>query len=148
MNEENYFKATSNLSRIRESGLLRFMPRIVCNSCHRSKKQRASHLFIFLSSSKEQGNRTGNPKFACGSFLFRLCIPCPAGLRTPAPAPDGRLVWVRLTTFPLSSRWSHGSQVVLQAFTSSPGGHFRFSLPGYRNSRKDSITFKCVCYGR
>ena len=71
MNEENYFKATSNLSRIRESGLLRFMPRIVCNSCHRSKKQRASRLFIFLSSSKEQGNRTGNPKFACRLF----CIP-------------------------------------------------------------------------
>ena len=79
MNEENYFKATSNLSRIRESGLLRFMPRIVYNSCRRSKKQRALCLFIFLSSSKEQGNRTGNPKFACGSFSFLLCIPCPAG---------------------------------------------------------------------
>lgn len=64
MNEENYFRATSNLSRIRESGFLRFMPRIVCNSCRRRKKQRASRLFIFLSSSKEQGNRTGNPKFA------------------------------------------------------------------------------------
>ena len=148
MNEKKYFKATSNLSRIRESGLLRFMPRIVCNSCHRSKKQRASHLFIFLSSSKEQGNRTGNPKFACGSFKFPSCIPCPAGLRTPASAPDGRLVWVRLTTFPLFSRWSHGGQVVLQAFAPSSGGRFRSGLPGYLNSRKNSITFKCRCYGR
>ena len=139
MNEENYFKATSYLSRIRESGLLRFMPRIVCNSCHRSKKQRASRLFIFLSSSKEQGNRTGNPKFACGSFLFLLCIPCPAGLRTPAPTPDGRQVWVRLTTFPLFSRWSRVGQVVLQAFVSSPGGRFHFSLPGYLHRRNSSI---------
>ena len=99
MNEENYFKATSYLSRIRESGLLRFMPRIVCNSCHRSKKQRASRLFIFLSSSKEQGNRTGNPKFTFGSFLFLLCILCPAWLRTPAPAPDGRML-VKLSCKP------------------------------------------------
>ncbi|GEM_PF-2378449 len=148
MNEENYFKATSNLSRIIESGLLPFMPRIVYNSCCRRKKQRASRLFIFLSSSKEQGNRTGNPKFACGSFKFPSCIPCPAGLRTPAPAPDGRLVWVRLTTFPLFSRWSYGGQVVLQTFASSPGGRFRSGLPGYLNSRRDSITFKRVCYGR
>ncbi|GAB6013359.1 hypothetical protein [Viscerimonas tarda] len=147
MNEENYFKATSNLSRIRESGLLRFTPRIVCNSCRRRKKQRASRLFIFLSSSKEQGNRTGNPKFACGSFKFPSCIPCPAGLRPPVPAPDGRLVWGRLTTFPLFSRWSHVGQVVSQA-ASSPGGRFRFVLPGYLNSRKDSITFKCICYGK
>lgn len=147
MNEENYFKATSNLSRIRESGLLRFMPRIVYNSCRRRKKQRVSRLFIFLSSSK-QGNRTGNPKFAYGSFKFLLCIPCPAGQRPPAPAPDGRQVWVRLTTLPLFLRWSHGGQVVLQAFASSPGGRFRFALPGYLNSRKDSITFKCICYGR
>ena len=148
MNEENYFKATSNLSRIRESGLLRFMPRIVCNSCHRSKKQRASRLFIFLSSSKEQGNRTGNPKFTFGSFLFLLCIPCPAGLRTPAPTPDGRQVWVRLTTFPLFSRWSHAGQVVLQAFISSPDGRFRFGLPGYLHSRNSSITPIYECYGK
>jgi hypothetical protein len=148
MNEKNYFKATSSLSRIIESGLLGFMPRMVYNSCRRIKKQRALRLFIFLSPSKEQGNRTGNPKFACGSFLFLLCIPCPAGLRTPSPAPDGRLVWVRWTTIPLFSRWLHTGLVVWQAFASSPGGRFRFGLPGYLNSRKDSITFKCICYGR
>ena len=129
MNEENYFKATSYLSRIRESGLLRFMPRIVCNSCHRSKKQRASRLFIFLSSSKEQGNRTGNPKFTFGSFLFLLCIPCSARLRTPAPAPDARQVWVRLTTFPLFSRWSHAGQVVPQAFIHLPVVAFVLACP-------------------
>jgi hypothetical protein len=148
MNEENYFKATSSLSRIIESGLLSFMPRMVYNSCRRIKKQRALRLFIFLSPSKEQGNRTGNPKFTCGSFKFPSCIPCPAGLRTPPPTPDGRQVWVRLTTFPLFSRWSHSGQVVLQAFASSPGGRFCFSLPGYLNSRKDSITFRCICYGK
>lgn len=137
MNEENYFKATSNFSRIKESGLLRFMPRIVYNSCHRIKKQRALCLFIFLSSSKEQGNRTGNPKFACGSFRFLLCIPCSARLRPPAPAPDGRQVLGRLTTLPSFSRWSHYGRVVLQAFISSPGGRFRSGLPGYRNSRND-----------
>ena len=97
---------------------------------------------------QEQGNRTGNPKFAYGSFLFLLCIPCPAGLRTSAPAPDGRLVWVRLTTFSLFSRWSHIGQVVLQAFISSPGGRFRFGLPGYLHSRNSSITLKYKCYGK
>lgn len=137
MNEENYFKATSNLSRITESGLLRFMPRIVYNSCHRNKKQRVSRLFIFLSSSKEQGNRTGNPKFTYGSFRFLLCIPCPAGQRPPAHAPDGRQVWGRLTTLPLCSRWSQRGRVVPQAFASSPGGRFPSGLPGYRNSRND-----------
>ena len=80
MNEENYFKATSNLSRIRESGLLRFMPRIVYKSCRRSKKQRVSRLFIFLSSSKEQGNLSGNPKVATHPFDLLPKIPCPAGL--------------------------------------------------------------------
>jgi hypothetical protein len=137
MNEENYFKATSNLSRITKSGLLFFIPRIVCNSCCRSKKQRASRLFIFLSSSKEQGNRTGNPKFAVGSFLFLLCIPCSARLRPSAPAPDGRQVWGRLTTLPLCSRWSNCERVVPQAFISSPDGRFHYGLPGYQNSRKD-----------
>jgi hypothetical protein len=137
MNEENYFMATFNLSRITESGLLRFMPRIVYNSCRRSKKQRVSRLFIFFSLSKEQGNRTGNPKFTFGSFQFLPCIPCPAGLRPPAPAPDGRQVWGRLTTLPSFSRWSHVGQVVPQAFASSPGGRFRSGLPGYQISRND-----------
>lgn len=154
MNEENYFKATSNLSRITESGLLSFMHRIVCNSCRRSKKQRDSRLFIFLSSSKEQGNRTGNPKFTFGSFKFLLCIPCPAGQRPPASAPDGRQVWGRLTTLLSFSRWSHCGRVVLQAFAEPewsappPGGRFRSGLPGYTNSRNDSITLKCSCYGK
>ena len=114
-----------------ESGHSTFKPGFTKKRCHRTKKQRDYRLFIFFSSSKEQGNRTGNPKFAFGSFLFLLCIPCPAGLRTPAPTPDGRQVWVRWTTFPLFSRWSHGGQVVLQAFASSPGGRFRCGLPGY-----------------
>lgn len=86
---------------------------------------------------QEQGNRTGNPKFAYGSFLFLLCIPCPAGQRPSAPAPDGRQVWGRLTTLPSFSRWSHCGRVVPQAFASSPGGRFRSGLPGYRNSRND-----------
>jgi hypothetical protein len=142
MNEENYFEATSNYSRIIESGLLKFMTRTVFKSCRRSKKQRASRLFIFLSSSKEQGNRTGNPKFAGGSFRLLLCIPCPAGLRPPAPAPDGRLVWGRSTTLPLCSRWSQRGRVVPQAFASSSGGRFRSGLPGYRNSRNDFHNLK------
>jgi len=148
MNEENYFKATSNLSRITESGLLRFMPRIAYNSCRRRKKLRASRLFIFLSSSKEQGNRTGNPKFAGGSFKFPPCIPCSARLRPPAPAPDGRQVWGRRTTLPSFSRWSHCVRVVLQALVSSPRSRFRYGLPGYLDSRNDSITIKCICYGK
>lgn len=132
MNEENYFKATSNLSRITESGLLRFMPRIVYNSCHRNKKQRVSRLFIFLSLSKEQGNRTGNPKFACGSFRFLLCIPCPAGLRPPAPAPDGRTL-VRL---------SRKSSFHLPVVASVP------ACPAIGIAGMISITLKDKCYGK
>lgn len=105
--------------------------------CRPFKKQSSSRSFIFFRSSKEQGNRTGNPKFAYGSFLFLLCIPCPAGQRPSAPAPDGRQVWGRLTTLPSFSRWSHCGRVVPQAFASSPGGRFRSGLPGYRNSRND-----------
>ncbi len=112
MNEENYFRATSNLSRIRESGFLRFMPRIVCNSCRRSKKQRASRLFIFLSSSKEQGNFSGNPKFACRLF----CIPSKTLL---CEAVDHTYYarWLQLARSPTSLkfcfRWSQICRLVL-----------------------------------
>lgn len=96
---------------------------------------------------REQGNRTGNPKISSRLFRFPSCIPCPAGQRPPAPAPGGRQVWGRQTTCPSFSRWSHADQVVLQAFVSFPGGHFLYDLPGYSDSRNNSITFKYKCYG-
>jgi hypothetical protein len=67
------------ISCIAESGHPDFKPSLIQRFCQR-KKQRDFRLFIFFLSSKEQGNRTGNPKFAEGSFRFLLCIPCPAGL--------------------------------------------------------------------
>ena len=125
MNKENEIKATCYSSRIFEDNVFRspdafsFMLRMVYNSCLRIKKQRDYRLFIFFSSSKEQGNRTGNPKFACGSFGFLLCIPCPAGQQPLRPTPDGRQVQGRSTTTLLCSRWSHCFEVVLQSCASS-----------------------------
>jgi hypothetical protein len=99
------------------------------------------YLWLILSNGtckvQEQGNLSGNPK-----------LPCPAGLRPFKPAPDGRQVRGRKTTQNLCSRWSHTFSVVLQASVQSPGGRFLFDLPGYLNSRNDSITIKQGCYGK
>ncbi len=48
-----------------------------CKCCHRIKKQRDFRLFIFFSSSKEQGNLSGNPKVAAHPFDLLPKIPCP-----------------------------------------------------------------------
>jgi len=91
------------------------------------------NLWLILSNGtwkvQEQGNLSGNPK-----------SPCPAGLRPVSPTPDGRQVQGRRTTQNLYSRWSHIFSVVLQVFVPSPDGRFLFDLPGYSDSRKDSIT--------
>ncbi|MDL2278618.1 hypothetical protein LJC57_08510 [Parabacteroides sp. OttesenSCG-928-G07] len=134
MNEENYFKATSNLSRITESRLLRFMPRIVCNSCRRSKKQRALCLFIFLSSSKEQGNRTGNPKFAVGSFKFLRAYLALRGsdlcLMRPMVA-TGKVTSQPTDPLPMVT----SAVCCVNAFAQSPDGRFRFGLNEYFQSK-------------
>lgn len=80
MNEENYFKATSYLSRILESGLLVLYPGCLYNVAVRAKNKETHASLFFCRRQRSKVIARVTRKSPEGSFLLLLCIPCPAGL--------------------------------------------------------------------